>query len=37
MAADLTAHADALQAILTDKGLLQTGDLEDFRHKVIEE
>ncbi len=37
MATDLTAHADALQAILTDKGLLQTSDLEDFRHKVIEE
>ena len=37
MAADLTPHADALQAILTDKGLLQKGDLEDFRHKIIEE
>jgi hypothetical protein len=37
MAADLTAHADALQSILADRGLLQTSDLEDFRHKVTEE
>jgi nitrile hydratase len=37
MAADLTAHADALESLLKSKGLLQSSDLDDFRHKVTEE
>ncbi len=37
MAADLTAQADALESLLKSKGLLQSSDLEDFRHKVTEE
>ena len=37
MGSDLTGHADALQAVLTAKGLLQPADLEDFHHKVTEE
>lgn len=37
MAADLSAHADALETLLKAKGLLQTSDLDDFRHKVTEE
>ena len=37
MSTDLSAHADALQAVLSAKGLLQPADLEDFHHKVTED
>lgn len=37
MSTPLSAHADGLQAVLTDKGLLQPTDLDDFHHKVTEE
>lgn len=37
MAVDLSAQADALEAVLKAKGLLQSSDLDDFRHKVTEE
>lgn len=37
MSTDLSKHADALQSVLSAKGLLQPEDLEDFHHKVTEE
>lgn len=37
MANDLTTHADALEALLKAKGLIQDSDLDEFRHKVTEE
>lgn len=37
MSTDLSAHADALQSILTAKGLVQPADLDDFHQKVTED